>query len=63
MLSKKKWLDEYNKILGCQSATKCMVNCKDCVYHTLYTRSNLLNEAAKIFRAQTLADEVIDDGK
>lgn len=63
MLSKKKWLDEYNKVIACYSTPHCVIPCNECAYKTKYTQQELLNEAAKIFRAQTLADEVIDDGK
>lgn len=64
MISREKWLKEYEIIKGCYDCEDCDGNCNDCIYDSLYSGSDLLYEAKLIFDSQIITEEgIADDGK
>lgn len=69
MISRVKWLKEYEKLKGCcdykiNNNKYCDLNCDDCIYDSPYGSSDLLYEAKLIFDSQIITEEgIADDGK
>lgn len=64
MISRVKWLKEYEKLKGCYNNEDCEEDCYGCIYNTSYKGSDLLYEAKLIFDSQIITEEgIADDGK